>query len=326
MLQISPIDCLNKSNFNPIIFKSIAFFIIFFSFIFHICQSSEMINIKDGFIQINNINIYYKTMGSGPPIFILHGGPGDAHDTMLQFKKLADQYKLIFYDQRAAGRSSGDEDTAAQAVDNFIEDLEQLRLKLAPEKIDIIAGSWGAMLAMNYAFKYSENINSLVLVSSMGISSDYLALYRANIARNRTREDSIAIEQIAKSDEVKNNDLEAIEKYWRLYFKAYCYNPTYADSITLWIRDTTYHEVEGRYNRLWEYFRNYDIRDKLSSISCPTLILYGDYDPTPFEYIQPIDDSIPNSELVIIEEAGHWLWVEAPDKIMPIIRDFLKNK
>ena len=89
-------------------------------------------------------------MGQGVPIFILHGGPGDSHDTMLQLQALADQYRLIFYDQRAAGRSTGDADTASHTIEQFVEDLEQLRLKLAPEKINIIGGSWGAMVAMKF--------------------------------------------------------------------------------------------------------------------------------------------------------------------------------
>jgi len=287
------------------------------------CNSPGGPQIQEGRIQINGCEIYYKIMGTGTPTFILHGGPGDAHDTMLQFKDLADKYKLIFYDQRAAGRSTGDEDTASQAIENFVEDLEQLRLKLAPGKINIIGGSWGAMLAMNYAFKYSENINALVLVSSMGVSSDYLKIYRAAIARNRTPEDSVTLAQIMETPEFAAESPEAVEKFWRCYFRAYCYDPDYADSINLWIRDSTYPKVEGKYAKLGEFFQDYDLRDKLKQIFCPTLILYGDHDPTPFDYIQPLNDGIPNSRLVTISNAGHWLWVEAPDRIMPLIRNFL---
>ena len=68
--------------------------------------------VQEGQIEINGIEIHYKMMGSGDPIFVLAGGPGDALETMAPFEALADQYKLIFYDQRAAGRSTGDADTA----------------------------------------------------------------------------------------------------------------------------------------------------------------------------------------------------------------------
>lgn len=299
--------------------------LVMFSVLLGGCNSPGGSEIEEGRIHVNGIDIYYKMMGTGTPTFVLHGGPGDAHDTMLQFKDLADKYKLIFYDQRAGGRSTGDEDTASHGIENFVEDLEQLRLQLAPGKINIIGGSWGAMLAMNYAFTYPENINSLVLVSSMGVSHDYFEFYQANISANRTPEDSIAIEQITATEDFANRSPETVEKFWRYYFKAYCYDPSYADSIILWIRDTTYPRVEGRYAKLGEFFQEYDIRGDLPKISCPTLILYGDYDPTPFAYIQPLHDSIPNSQLVRIPNAGHWLWVEAPDRILPLIRDFLGN-
>ena len=289
------------------------------------CGSHGAPEIEEGRIQVNGIDIYYKTMGRGTPTFVLHGGPGDAHDTMLEFGDLADQCRLIFYDQRAAGRSTGDQDTASHGIENFVEDLEQLRLKLAPEKINIIGGSWGAMLAMHYAFKYSDNINSLILVSSMGVSSDYFVHYRANIAANRTPEDSIAIEQISSTEEFKSGHPKAVEKFWRHYFRAYCYDPSFADSINLWIRDTTFEVVKGRYYRLWEFFANYDIRDEIKNISCPTLILYGDHDPTPFDYIQPLADGIPGSQLITIENAGHWLWVEAPERMLLLIRGFWKD-
>jgi proline iminopeptidase len=282
--------------------------------------------VDEGQIAINGIEIHYRTMGSGPSIFLLAGGPGDALETMRPFEALSDEYRLIFYDQRAAGRSTGDADTANQGMDNFVQDLEALRLELAPGKINIIGGSWGCMVAMHYAFKYPQNVNALVLTSTMGVSAEYLPVYRANIAANRTAEDSTAIEEIAASDDFQRQRPETVEKFWRHYFRAYCYDPNDADSIDLWYRDTTYEIVEGRYSRIWEFFADYDIRDSLKLITSPTLILYGDYDPTPFDYVQPIHEGIAGSKLVRFEKAGHWLWVEAPDRIMPAIRDFLKEQ
>ncbi|HUV29653.1 MAG TPA: alpha/beta hydrolase [Acidobacteriota bacterium] len=281
--------------------------------------------VQEGQTEIRGIEIHYRMMGSGKATFVLSGGPGDALETMLPFEALSDEYRLILYDQRAAGRSTGDADTATHTMDNFVEDLESLRLKLAPEKINIIGGSWGCMVAMHYAFKYPENVSALVLTSTMGVSADYLPVYRANIAANRTAEDSLAINEITGSEDITRRRPEAVEKFWRLYFRAYCYDPGYADSINLWYRDTTYEIVEGRYNRLREFFGSYDIRDSLKLITCPTLILYGDYDPTPFEYVQPIHEGIVGSKLVRFENAGHWLWVEAADRILPVIRDFLKE-
>ncbi len=300
--------------------------LISLSILFYRCNSQNSSDVTEGKLHINSTEIYYKIIGKGSPTFILHGGPGDSHETMYQLKELSDQYKLIFYDQRAAGRSSGDADTASHSVEQFVEDLEQLRLKLAPGKINIIGGSWGAMLAMQYAMKYSSNIKAMVLMSSMGVSSEYFKTYRNNIEKNRTKEDSLALQQIAKTDEFKNRYPETMEKFWRIYFRSYFYNPDFADSIKLCLRDTTYKVVLGRYAKLGEFFRDYDIHEDLKKITCPTLILYGDYDPTPIEWVQPIHDNIAESQISIIKNAGHWLWVEAPDQIFPLIRKFLNSE
>jgi len=43
------------------------------------------------------------------------------------------------------------------------------------------------------------------------------------------------------------------------------------------------------------------------------------------EGAKQIHENIPGSQLAVIKNAGHWLWVEAPDQLFPIIRDFLNN-
>lgn len=316
---------LYKNNFSLSwnIFKIGTLIVCLFWGIAHATQNRG--GSPDDWISVNGIEIYYKIIGSGKPTFVLHGGPGDSYETMLPLSGLADQYKLIFYDQRAAGRSTGDEDTASQAIDNFVEDLEQLRLKLAPGKINIIGGSWGAMLAMQYAMKYPDNVNALILMSSMGIKAEYFKDYLANIQKNRTIEDSLKLEQIAVTEEFNRREPETMEQFWRIYFRAYCYNPDYADSINLWLRDTTFKQVPGRYARLGEFLHSYDLSNDLKKITCPTLILYGDHDPTPLEWVKPIHDSIAGSQIVIFKNVGHWLWVEGKDKTISLIRKFLNK-
>lgn len=289
------------------------------------CSMQDNYVIEEGKISINGAEIYYKTIGAGTPTFVIHGGPGDTHDTMLQLKDLADQYNVIFYDQRAAGRSTGDEDTESHTIEVFVEDLEQLRTHFGGGKVNIIGGSWGSMVAMQYAMKYSDNINGMILMSSMGIRAEYFEEYLANIEERRTLEDSLELEQIAKTDEFGKREPETMEKFWRIYFKAYCYNPELVDSLQLWLRDSTYKQVEGRYAKLGEFMRSYNIEDDLKKITCPTLILYGDFDPTPVDWITPIHENIADSKMEIINNAGHWLWVEKPKEVMASIRNFLNQ-
>lgn len=308
--------------FNQTRLLGILFFLLF---VVQLTACKSGFPIKEGILKIGSADIYYKTMGKGTPTFILHGGPGDTHDTMLQLSPLVNDFKLIFYDQRAAGRSTGDADTASHTIDQFVEDLEQLRLKLGSDKINLIGGSWGSMVAMQYAIKYSNHIRAMVLMSSMGIRSEYFPFYQANIEKKRTSEDRLALERIQKSEGFQRRAPDEIEKYWRIYFRAYCCNPTCADSLHLWVRNTNEPEVPGRYAKLAEFIADYNLEEDLRNIKCPTLILHGECDPTPVEWVVPIHEEISGSQFQIIPNAGHWLWVEGVDQVIPKIRDFFKE-
>jgi proline iminopeptidase len=299
--------------------------IIFIFFGIPLTAFQSGLAIKEGVLKIGSADIYYKTMGNGTPTFILHGGPGDTHDTMLQLSPLGNDFKLIFYDQRAAGRSTGDADTASHTIDQFVEDLEQLRLKLGADKFNLIGGSWGSMVAMQYAMKYSEHIQAMVLMSSMGIRSEYFTFYQANIESKRTPEDSLALERIQNSEGFQSRAPDEVEKYWRVYFRAYCCNPTCADNLHLWMRNNDVPEVPGRYVKLGEFIADYDLEGELRNIKCPTLILHGACDPTPVEWVVPIHEKIVGSQLQTIPNAGHWLWVEGADQVIPKIKDFFNE-
>src|SRR6266850_676176 len=61
----------------------------------------------DGLKKINGTSLYLKIVGRGEPIVIVHGGPGMNHSYFIpHLDKLARKYKIVFYDQRASGKSS----------------------------------------------------------------------------------------------------------------------------------------------------------------------------------------------------------------------------
>lgn len=290
------------------------------------CNSNSVPEIEEGRLQINGIEIYYKSIGEGYPTFILHGGPGLGHDHMLQLTNLSDRYKLIFYDQRAAGRSTGYADTASHTIENLIDDLEQLRLSLVPGKINIIGASWGAMLAMQYAMEYTDNINALVLLGSMGgSSSGWVEEFSANIKKNQTTADSLTMAQIESSDEYKNRVPEVMVRYTKTFFRSYFYNQNLADSIEIWIPDSAQMKIKGRYANLSRYFNDYNIHDDLKRIKCPTLIVHGDADVIPVYVAERLNKSIEKSKLIILPNVGHFLWIEAPDEIYRVIDEFFQS-
>ena len=76
---------------------------------------------EEGTVSVNSVELYYKIMGEGEPVVVLHGGPGFDHIHMLPLGELARDYKIIFYDQRATGNSTGKVDANSITVDNKAE-------------------------------------------------------------------------------------------------------------------------------------------------------------------------------------------------------------
>jgi pimeloyl-ACP methyl ester carboxylesterase len=67
----------------------------------------------------------------------------------------------------------------------------------------------------------------------------------------------------------------------------------------------------------------FDLRDDLRRVTCPTLVLHGDADPMPVAYAEEIHRLIPGSELRILGRSGHWIFVDATDRFCSAVNDFV---
>src|SRR5260370_25297000 len=85
--------------------------------------------IEEGFADANGLLIYYMQVGTGTPLIILHGGPGDSHDYLLPYLlPLARNNRLIFIDERSSGRSPKLKDPSRYTLQNMLEHVQGVRL------------------------------------------------------------------------------------------------------------------------------------------------------------------------------------------------------
>jgi proline iminopeptidase len=56
---------------------------------------------------IRGVSLFVEVVGRGPPLLLMHGGPGADHWSMLPFRRLADRFTLVFYDHRGTGAPRG---------------------------------------------------------------------------------------------------------------------------------------------------------------------------------------------------------------------------
>src|SRR5256712_12096486 len=119
---------------------------------------------QEGFVDANGIMIYYKILGRGEPLMIVHGGPGASHDYFLPYLlPLARRHKLIFIDERGSGRSQKLEDPAGYTIENMVEDVESVRQALGLGKINLLGHSYGGAPAQAYALEYQSHPSRLTL-------------------------------------------------------------------------------------------------------------------------------------------------------------------
>ncbi len=281
---------------------------------------------KDTLLPINGTSLFIREIGAGSPIIIIHGGPGLNHSYFLpHLNSLATKYRLIFYDQRACGNSSGRVDSAQMSLSLFVEDIEQIRNSLKLGKITILAHSWGGLVAMNYASKYSRNLNALILSNS--VSPKFGELEEETNQRLKLRiplEDSILRSEILSSADFKSGNLQAYTDLFKLSFKPSFYYSSSLEKMHLILPDDFLAKRKTLFFMSKE-LSAYDYYDNLKTISCPVLIIHGDYDGMPLKLSKKIHKHITSSSLIIIKNAGHFPFIDQPKKYKAVVGKFLKK-
>jgi proline iminopeptidase len=278
----------------------------------------------EGLLPLNNTELFVKVIGKGSPIIIIHGGPGLNHTYFLpHLNDLSKKHKLIFYDQRACGRSSGKLDSTQLTMELLINDIESIRKHLHLEKVSILAHSWGGLLGMEYAFTFPDNIKSLILVNSVSpASGEFEAETNATINKRYSKQDSTTRARILRSNEFKAGDLPTIHSLFMLSFKQTFYNQQLTEKLNL-VLPADFKAKREKLFFLSKDLSKYNYYAKLNGIKCPTLIIHGSYDGIPIDLPRKIQSNIPGARLHSIEQAGHFPFVEQPREFTKAINQFL---
>ena len=294
-----------------------------FLFLILIITCSQSSDIDEGYIDIGETSLYYKIIGSGEPLLVLHGGPGFDHQILMPYiGKLGLYHKVIQYDQRGSGLSKGPVDSTSINIHNFVEDIEIIRKRFNIDKLNLAGVSWGGILAMFYSIKYPENLNSLILFSTAASSELLYKMYPA-MNKNRTPEDDELIKSISKSEGFQRKDPEILEKFYRTFCKAQFVDQSLASKINMTISENTAKNMDSINKYIMSSIGRFNLHESLKVINCPTLIMHGKKDPLPLEAAEKIHSMIPNSELIIFNNSGHWIFIEEEDKFYKTVNEFL---
>ncbi len=182
---------------------------------------------EEGMLAVNGTSLFYHAIGDGEPVFVIHGGPVLDQSYMIDhFKELAKHHRLIFFDQRACGRSAAEIDTSSMTIKNLVEDIEGLRQRLGLDKIHVLGHSWGGMLAAQYAIEYPLKVKSLVLCDAMPPSFRLWSEEETELAKRTTFYDSLLGEQIKAQEGFKNQEVSWVDSLMKVAFKTQFYDTT----------------------------------------------------------------------------------------------------
>lgn len=285
---------------------------------------------REGYIPVENARLYYREIGLGRPILILHGGPDFNHNYFLpDMDRLADSYRLIYYDQRGRGKSMGAVQPEDVSIQSEIEDVEAVREYFHLESAAVLGHSWGGLLAMEYAIRHPERVSHLILMNSAPAShSDFILLRQER--RKNAAEDVEKLKAISSTARYAEGDLETDAAYYQIHFRAALRRPELIERVVKSLRShfnregiLKAREIEDRLMDETWLSNEYNLLPKLQQLNIAALVIHGEYDLVPVDCAAHIAQAIRGSRLVVLKETGHFSFLESADEVRTEISAFI---
>jgi proline-specific peptidase len=276
-------------------------------------------------MQIRDVSLFVEVVGDGYPLLLMHGGPALDHYSLLPFRRLADQFTVVFYDHRCNGRSEGAPVTT-MTWENLTADAEALRQQLGFERWAVLGHSFGGHVALEYALRYPDRLSHLILMDSGGDSwwprENSLEILRERGFSPRTVR---LVERFFSGQIAPNEVARASLRFLRAY-----YHRQRLSLLWLLTRELMSGEWRTQFRSEALIFagqkllKGWSVMDRLGEITAPTLVIGGRDDFLfPPEHQAQLAAGIPNARLRIIERAGHNPHSEQPAELFRALRQFL---
>jgi proline iminopeptidase len=293
-------------------------------------ETADQAVLREGYAPVTNGELYYRVVGRGRPIIVIHGGPDFDHSYLLpDMDRLADSYRLIYYDQMGRGKSVGRIGPDGISIKTEVEDLEDLRKYFQLDKVAILGHSWGGHLAMEYALRYEGNVSHMILMnSSVASHEDYLLLQEESRRRKAPYEE--ALRSLVSSVEFREGDPDAVAAYYRIHFSTTIDKQEQLERLVerLRLSFTRENVLRGRaieerlFEETWS-LEEFDLFPGLGRLNVPTLVIHGDYDFIPVVCAEHIAEAIPGARFVVLKNCGHFSYIECPEAVSKEIAGFI---
>ena len=250
------------------------------------------------------MKLHFRELGAGQPMIILHGLFGFSDNWQTHAKKFAEYYRVILVDLRNHGHSDWSDEFS---YDLMVDDLKELCHDLNLKNILMIGHSMGGKVAILFAQKHKELLDKLVVVD-IGIKA--YPMHHQHILAGMHAIDLPKIQLRKEAEEILKQyiDSDGVRQFLlkNLYWKE---KGQLAWRMNLSVLER---EMENILSVLPE-----------KEVMLPTLFIRGELSNYILdEDIEQLEDQFPDSEIVTIKNAGHWVHAEAPEEFVDSVLGF----
>ena len=255
-----------------------------------------------------NLSVHYldPNPNGSSPVLLLHGLGVTGESWSLQVPKLIQSgYRVLVPDARGFGRSTY---PGVCTVPLMAADMAALLTELGAYPVSVVGISMGGTIALQLTLDYPQFVTKLILVNTFAalrpewISEWIYFLFRFML-------------------------VHTLGLPTQAHFVSQRLFPLQEQSV---FREAMYEQImqanPDGYRAAMRALARFDVRDRLSSIQTPTLVITGDNDTTVNPKIQRrLVEGIPGARQVVIPEAGHGLIADQPDEFLAILLEFLNS-
>jgi proline-specific peptidase len=278
---------------------------------------------KEFYTKINDVRISYNIQGDGYPLFLLHGFAMYKEFWKWQAEVLSKNFKVITLDSRGCGKT--DHPVQGFSMEILADDVKSLMDFLNIDIINLGGHSFGGMIAQQFALKYPDNLNKLILMSTFAnlpLDKSGLEMYKQS--QLSLYEAKIKDPNAAFWDKMK-------QRFSRDSYKEMIRNPTKQFNNLFTAKELIELENTNGTSKAQDILNminaivNHNTLKRLYEIMNETLVLAADKDRVVSKISSEIlHERIPNSKLFILKSSHFFMLEEAPE-VNDLILNFLKT-
>lgn len=278
------------------------------------------------FPSYDGTDLSYTELGTGDPLICLPGGPLLSSAYLADLGGLSATRHLVLLDHRGTGASAAPQDPETYRIDRMVADVDALRTHLGLAKLDILAHSAGASLAILYATAHPDRVSRLTLITPSTRAVGFPPSMEAIRAELATRRDEPwfpaaweAFQRVEDGDESE----EAWEAVTPVHYGSW--NSAAQAHANLLITDSekqAKHYAEG-------VFTPDATKTALAALDLPVLVLAGARDPNPTPAVaQDLADLFGGTRVrfEVQAGAGHFPWVDDPGAFASVVAGWLAEE